>query len=58
MLCISHTFVQVNFREQRNIRQAIKHIFPYANYMSLLNTIMTLSYHYNGIAWCQKRKRL
>lgn len=44
-----------------NVTQAIKHIPPYANYMSLLNIIMALSYYYSGIAWRQgikKRKRL
>jgi len=39
------------------IRQTVKHLSPYANYMSFLNTIMALSYHYNGIAWCQGIKQ-
>lgn len=56
MLYISHTFVQVNFCGQRNTSNSQVYS-PYTNYMSLLNTIMALSYYYNSIAWRQGIKK-
>lgn len=55
---ISHILLYKLIFVNNITRQAVKHLSSYANYMSFLNTtIMALSYHYNGIAWCQGIKQ-